>query len=110
MSWDADLFQEFGPSLGDWNYTHNTSPMIYVVLRESGNEVDGTWWNTLDGMDAPTSAKYLGLIIDGLVKDPARFRAMNPKNGWGDYDSLIQILKEMRDRIPEAPVRWSCSG
>lgn len=120
----------------DVNYTHNTSKMIYAVLddagvvlpvstrpcraydRETGVWTDypnghGTipWWEHLDGMTATQGADYLGVIIAGLAAEPGRFRAMNPENGWGDYDSLLGVLREMRQATQEHPEgEWQASG
>jgi hypothetical protein len=27
-----------------------------------------------------------------LVSDPVRFEALNPENGWGSYDGLVQFV------------------
>ena len=115
MSWDASF------DGGWWNYTHNTAPMIYQVLKDAGTELDPgeSWWKRLDGMTGPEAAAYLGQVIDGLEAEPGRFRAMNPENGWGDYDSLLMTLRSMRaaSRAPQCcdhecpnPQRWSASG
>lgn len=135
MSWDADLIDDRGHSDGSWNYTHNTNGMVHAVLddasvelpadtrpcrwldRETGEwhwapEGHGTvrWWAHLDGMDGQTGAAFLAVIIAGLEADPERFRAMNPSNGWGDYDTLLEILRQMRAAVPEWPTTWSVSG
>lgn len=135
MSWDATLIDGRGHVEGDWNYTHNTSVMIYAVLadvgielpddktpcrwldRETGDWHDAPnghgsipWWAHLNGMDGPEGAAYLNSIIRGLEADPERFRAMDPTNGWGDYDSLVKVLTEMRNAVPEWPCKWEASG
>jgi hypothetical protein len=133
VSWDASLIDDRGHYEGDWNYTHNTSPMIYAVLEDAGIElpastrpcsllVDGewvsypngygsiSWWEHLDGMSGPEGAAYLDAIIRGLGADRERFVAMNPANGWGDYDNLVKMLSSMRDSVPEWPCRWEASG
>lgn len=143
MSWDAYLTDDRGHSEGDWNYTHNTSVMIYAVLNEAkpGFLLDvaarkyadsdryvienwrkpderrvlfrdrpAAWWDALDGMSGPEGAAYLDTIIKGLEADPERFRAMNPENGWGDYDRLVKVLTEMRNAVPEWPTTWGASG
>lgn len=135
MSWDAHLIDDRGHTEGDWNYTHNTSRMIYAVLADAGVELPadiracstydretetwthhpnghGTvaWWDYLDGMTGPEGAAYLNVIIRGLEADPDRFRAMNPENGWGNYDDLVKLLTEMRNSVPEWPTTWSASG
>jgi hypothetical protein len=42
-----------------------------------------------------------GSLIEPLTKglallesDPDRFKALNPVNGWGDYDALVEFVKE----------------
>lgn len=135
MSWDAWLRDDRGHDEGDWNYTHNTSCMIYAVLEDAGVELpastrpcrwldrvenvwhdapDGhgsvAWWEHLNGMDGPSGAAYLNTIIRGLEADPARFEAMNPENGWGSYDTLLKVLTDMRNAVPEWPTKWSANG
>lgn len=136
MSWDAHLEDDRGHVEGDWNYTHNTSCMFYAVIREAGIDLphdptpcwslprtdDGklthypngrgsiSWWKHLDGMSGPEGAAYLNTIIVGMEADPERFRAMNPENGWGDYDSVLDVLREMRAAVPEWPTTWHASG
>lgn len=137
MSWDAYLTDDRGHREGWWNYTHNCSCMIYAVLDDQSvmlpedtqpclaHPVDPdtgkltwypnghgtiTWWEHLDGMSGPGGAALLDLIVRGLTADPSRFRAMNPENGWGDYDSLVKVLTEMRDAVPEWPATWGASG
>jgi hypothetical protein len=107
VSWDAD----FGGQ--SWNYTHNTSCMIYAVLTDAGIELaeKEAWWQRLSGMPGPMGAQFLTVIIDGLEGQPERFRAMNPPNGWGSYDGLLATLIEMRDAaLTEVPDEWWCSG
>ena|SRR5688500_15539078 len=122
MSWDASLACDTcGCDNGrDWSVTHNTSPMIYAALTAQGFELPpskwrstGTvgWYEHLDGMSAEEGAEYLRLIVSGLEADPERFREMNPVNGWGDYDGLIKVLREMRDAsIDACSARWAASG
>lgn len=121
MSWDAHFSARADGhlvSVGDWNYTHNTSGMIYKVLdtvgwerplRENGHP--SAWWDLLNGMSGAEGAKYLGVILGGLLEAPALFRQMNPENGWGDYDSLCETLEEMRatsERYPSG--EWGADG
>lgn len=125
MSWDADLICHCcGGSGAEWNYTHNTNGMI-AAARESIGHADAyelgsthpimkaigpPWYEVLDGMSGAEGARYLGDIITALEADPKRYRAMNPENGWGSYDSLLEVLREMRDCSTEAVMTWRCSG
>ena len=126
MSWDATLAypgEEFCAVVIDQNYTHNTNRMISVALISSGGapapECDGplgavigpAWWKRLDGLSGADGAAYLRLIIDGLEAAPESFRAMNPDNGWGDFDGLLHVLTRMHDASHEHPAAvWSTSG
>lgn len=122
MSWVAGLVNQRGQEGATWGYTHNTSRMIYAVLRDEGYELPtsrlrvlngcgrATWWEHLNGTSGPEGARFLHLIVGGLERDPDRFRALNPENGWGDYDGLVVLLREMRASVPEWPTTWEASG
>jgi hypothetical protein len=124
VSWDAYLTDDRGHCEGSWNYTHNTNGMIAAayeaVTGESTEQCDGplgpaigaAWWHRLDGAFGNTGADYLGKIIEGLEADPGRYREMNPPNGWGSYDSLLEVLREMRDTALrcDRPTTWEVSG
>lgn len=125
MSWDATLTDDRGHTEGDWNYTHNCNGMIEATLTDDevtatgqpfwaalGNTTmgRGAWWDLLNGRTGPEGAQLLDRIISGLEADPARFRAMDPPNGWGSYDTLLDVLRDMRARVPEWPTTWTVSG
>jgi hypothetical protein len=128
VSWDADLTCDCcGHSVGDWNYTHNTNGMIAAAREAIGHadahELGSThpimqaigppWFDVLNGMSGAEGARYLGDIVTALEADPERYRAMNPENGWGSYDSLLGVLRDMRDCSTEAVMKlrtWRCSG
>ncbi len=138
MSWDATL-EVTGttvcPHCGgtvstgryeaeSWSYTHNTNNMIAAAYEAASGEqteqaggslgpvIGAAWWDRLDGVSGEDGAAYLGQIITGLEADPDRYRAMNPENGWGDYDRLLKVLREMRDAPArhELPTAWRASG
>jgi hypothetical protein len=122
VSWDADLIEDRGHSEGSWNYTHNTNRMIadaYEAVTGTptaqasgplGPVIGAAWWDRLDDMTGTEGRDYLAAIIRGLEADPDRWRAMNPPNGWGSYDSLLGVLREMRDAVPDWPCTWHTSG
>lgn len=106
MSWHAHLDDDRGHEEGWWNYTHNCNRMANEVIAPQ----EVSWWKLLDGMDGPDGAALLSRIVDGLRADPEHFRAMNPENGWGNYDSFVALLDEMRRAVPEWPCSWEVHG
>lgn len=118
MSWTAWL-ERWGETL-DWNYTHNCNGMANAVLYDDYEQESvfaevfqpkrESWWKSLEGKSGQEGALFLDKIIKGLEAEPERFRAMNPDNGWGDYDSFTAKLKEMRDAVTEEPSKWSTHG
>lgn len=135
MSWDAHLYDDRGHWEGDWNYTHNCNGMANDALTEdeltagsvrwwgrhnradivaeyeSGERSGGSWWACLDRTSGHEGAALLTRIIKTLEAEPDRFRAMNPDNGWGNYDDFLKVLTDMRDRVPENwPTIWETSG
>ena len=67
-------------------HTYNLSPMwrLAGVFEHHSSEVDGLRADVL----ADRAAR--GLIR--AVSRPAEFKALNPANGWGDYEGFIEIL------------------
>lgn len=108
MSWDAYLECDCcGHSvITEQNYTHNTNGMINEALGAGEH-----WLDRLHGASREDGVALLDAIIEGLEADPERFRAMNPPNGWGSYDSLLRILQVMRDQAAniETASTWSVS-
>jgi hypothetical protein len=115
VSWDAYLVAEVDGNpvtVGEWNYTHNCNRMANHVVQTTMPLLDDlTWWKHLDGMDGATGLAFLDVIVGGLMEAPTFFRCMNPTNGWGDFDSFLGVLIEMRDTAERYPsAKWSVSG
>lgn len=85
----------------DWNYTSNCAPM----WRAAGAPLAD-----FDGELADTCLPVLNHAIAELENNPDPYRAMDPENGWGSYDSLLPALRRLRDMFaahPRATVRVS---
>lgn len=66
----------------DLNITSNLSPM----LAEAGLK---NWWEMHERPVAECGRHMLD-VLDRMREDEDRWRAMNPPNGWGDYDACVQ--------------------
>lgn len=108
MSWDVWIHCN-GIKFEDayWNYTHNCNAM----MRDAGYD----WVYHLDMQQVNETLPQFQAMIETLKANPEKYRAMNPPNGWGNYDELVDILekmmirsKEIADRVPNAKWReWS---
>jgi hypothetical protein len=85
-------------------HTYNLSPMwrLAGVFTASSSELEGEL-----AASAGTRAA-IGLLR--AVTDPAAFRALNPPNGWGDYDGFVEVLTRFAIACADHPtgiVRWN---
>lgn len=108
---------EFSATVINTDGTHNINRIIHAAIEATGDtEIidfvgDESWWKALNGMNANWGAYFLDLITGELHKDPEKYRALNPENGWGDYDSILETLQRMKRASVEHPLaRWSCGG
>jgi hypothetical protein len=106
MSWDINLYVTVDGHTVElpetWvNYTHNCNRMIrFAGLVE--------WPYEVAGWQADRLGRRLREVLVDMEANPATFRAMDPDNGWGSYDSLVPVLRkvaEMCERFPSATVR-----
>jgi hypothetical protein len=70
----------------EWNYTSNGARM----WREAGVDL-----RDLNGKNALHAMGPLAQAIGLMIEQPERFRALEPDNGWGSYDSLVPALQEL---------------
>ena len=108
MSLDVDLMVTQPVSVYSGNITHNLGRMadaagLYEVL-----------WRP-DEMTPPVkiardAISFLESGLNELKSNPAKYRAMNPINGWGSYENLeetaIKYLEACRD-YPDAEIAVS---
>lgn len=103
MSYDiwleVDLGAEEPVRVGDldWNYTSNCAAMWRIAMPET----DGL--AGLAGMKARDAAAHLSRGIDRMKMEPAPYRALNPENGWGSYDSQLDALGQLLAAFEAAP-------
>lgn len=114
MSWDAGFYvtvDNHDLMLCDWNYTHNTNKMIEEATENTKNYSKpnkGNWWDIIQSRNG---SAYLHELLFALEANPTKYRAMNPRNGWGDYDSLLATLKAMAAKATLFPSgHWNING
>lgn len=82
LSYDVDLA---GTCV--WhNMTSNVAPM----WRHAG--IDISEWQDKRAHEVIDALKQ---AIDSMQSDPETYRAMNPSNGWGSYETCLEFLQEL---------------
>jgi hypothetical protein len=71
------------------NYTSNVARMWGDALGHSLGDLKDK--NAGDSLPALTAA------VDRMLANPDHYRAMEPSNGWGDYDGALSYLRGLRD-------------
>lgn len=79
------------------NYTYNVCNMWYEVFPEDDGMV------MIDGMTGKHSLTILTYFLGILLKNPDRFKVLNPKNGWGCYDTFVKFIKELIELANKHP-------
>jgi hypothetical protein len=100
MSYDIDLIDPADDSnryeVG--NYTSNTSPMWRHAFAQSG--APNTGLADLNGLPAQAAADLLAPAIAHMATHPEQYEAMEPSNGWGDYEGalvfMVRFLQQCR--------------
>ena len=98
MSYDVHLTIDTGAGntvSALWeNHTSNTAPM----WRAAGADIA-----EMHGKTARECAPILRAAIAAMRADPAKYQAMNPPNGWGDYGTCRSFLERLADGFEEHP-------
>lgn len=101
MSYDVHLEADLGGSepvrVGhlDANYTWNVCPMFVAASGCSPND-----W---DGKPASEVRETCCQILAAFNADPATYRAMNPANGWGNFEGARNFIQKIADACELAP-------
>lgn len=90
----------------DRNITHNLGAMA-----DTAGLHDCVWRPDENGISK--ASQLIEPLRSGLTllqSDPEKFKKLNPENGWGDYDGLVEFIREYLEaceEYPEAEVRVS---
>lgn len=78
------------------NYTSNVSRMWFEALG-------GKSLSDLHGRSAVEALPALDKAVTAMETDPEKYKAMNPPNGWGNYDGALDYLRRLRDGCAQHP-------
>lgn len=80
-----------------FNCTYNLSPMWEKIFPDHKKMLP------IDDMQAGSSLPMLYSCLHELMKDPDKFKKLNPENGWGSYDTLLALIIKLIDAAKAQP-------
>lgn len=96
MSLDIYLDCECCGDRRNFNLTHNLAPMA----REAGL----FWlWRLDDPCPAGWLVPALEAPLENLKARPEHYKALNPPNGWGSYEGLVEVLEDLLNNCRGTP-------
>ena len=97
MSWSLHLdgAEDFESPVDGHTYNLNAMWRLAGVIKDQPYELNGEMATTI-GIRA---AK--GLLR--AVTKPDEFRALNPENGWGDFEGFVEVLTRLAIACADNP-------
>lgn len=80
---------------------HGLTYNLREMLQEAFGDHMGI--HLLENLSGETCIPMLKDAVAQMTSDPARFRALNPPNGWGDYDGCLKCLTTLLEYCARAP-------
>jgi hypothetical protein len=84
-----------------YNMTSNVNPMYHAAGLGLGDP--DFWIGYLDKKSTKEVAAILIPVYGWLVAHPDEMRELEPKNGWGSYETALQFLREIYDTCLDHP-------
>ena len=117
-----DIWLESGAEDADMdcpgNYTYNVDPMFALALDGDAEQGVQNGGEVVFHRKDPALRRFVGEragdcyvalcdAVEHMEDHPTTYRALNPENGWGDYEGALTYLRDFRDaclRFPDARV------
>lgn len=81
------------------NYTHNCNTMA-----DAAGVYHAVWRPEENGITkAAQMIPILEAGIANMEREPAKYRLLNPENGWGSYDTFLPWLRRYLEACREHP-------
>lgn len=97
MSVDLSIKAKREVDIYDTNITYNLAPMYYKAIDKD------LGLKKLKGMTCEKALPIINKAIDDMIKNRKEYEKLNPSNGWGTYDGLLEIFREMRTICEDNP-------
>lgn len=91
MSVDLSIKAKRLVEIYETNITYNLAPMYYKAIdKELGLK-------KIKGMSCKKALPIIENAIKDMIDNKEEYKKLNPENGWGTYDGLLEKFKEIRN-------------
>lgn len=97
MSVDLSIKAKRLVEIYETNITYNLAPMYYKAIDEE------LGLKKIKGMSCKKALPIIENAIKDMIDNKEEYEKLNPKNGWGTYDGLLEQFKEMRNMCANNP-------
>lgn len=63
----------------------------------------GLEFRTLDGETGRDALVRIEAALEKMKREPEKYRALNPSNGWGSYEGAVEVLERFAEVCREMP-------
>lgn len=95
MSLDIGVKAKREVAIYDSNITYNLADIYYKCI-------DGGF-NALNEITCKEALPILNKAIENMLENEKEYRKLEPCNGWGTYDGLLEELRELRTCCEDNP-------
>lgn len=87
---------------GEQVYEDNMTSNVACMWNEAGAPLRDWAYDKAHGPASELATK-LGDAIATMEREPEKYRAMAPSNGWGSYEGCLAFLKRLRSACLQHP-------
>ncbi len=107
MSLSVDLIDPTATYDSSYLYSFNITHNLNTMAEEAG--IYKAMWRPeeLNSLGEIVAGDIVDILFKGLKdlkKDRVKFEKLNPDNGWGDYDGLLEVVTAYLDACMTYPL------
>lgn len=97
MSLDINITAKREVEIYERNVTYNLADMYYKCIDEKQG------FKKLNKMNCKEALPIIHTAIQDMLNNTEEYKKLNPKNGWGSYEGLLETLQGMKSCCENNP-------
>ena len=97
MSVDLNIKAKRLVEIYETNITYNLAPMYYKAIDEE------LGLKKIKGMTCKKALPIIKKAIADMILNEEEYKKLNPKNGWGTYEQLLEDFRQIKNVCENNP-------